>query len=123
MSTNSERVCMLIAEEAAGWFVANRAGLTARQRTTFAAWLKASPLHVQEYLAISVIARDMPEACRGLEGAPDVLAERARTGDDAPPVPRWLHVAWRPSAWASHTWQTAALAIAVVCIGIVGALA
>jgi transmembrane sensor len=123
MSANTERVHALIAEEAAGWFVANRAGLTGRERNTFAAWLKASPLHVQEYLAISVIARDLPEACRGSEASLEVLLDRARSGDGAALAPRRPHVLWRRSVLASHTWQTAALAIAVSGILIVGAIA
>jgi transmembrane sensor len=123
MSVNSERVRTLITGEAAGWFVANRAGLAARERNTFAAWLKASPLHVQEYLAISVIARDLPEACRGSEASLDALLDRARIADDAPPEPRWPPVLWRRSALASHGWPTAALAMALAGILIVGGLA
>jgi len=45
-----------IAQEAADWFVANRAGLTAQERQSFTAWLKASPVHIEEYLALSVMA-------------------------------------------------------------------
>ena len=85
MSVTSERVRALIAQEAADWFIANRAGLTARELNTFAAWLKASPVHVEEYLAMSVIARDLPEAREGSEVSLDVLVNRARLEEDNPP--------------------------------------
>jgi transmembrane sensor len=123
MSANSERVRTLIAQEAAGWFVANRGGLTGRERNTFAAWLRASPVHVEEYLAISVIARDLPEACRGSEASLDALLDRARIGDDVPPETRRPRLLWRRSPLASHAWRTVALAMAVSVILIVGGAA
>jgi transmembrane sensor len=121
MSANSERVRILIAEEAAGWFVANRVGLTGRERNTFAAWLKASPVHVEEYLAISVIARDLPEACRDSEASLDALLDRARNADETSPQFPWPRVLRKPNPLISHAWQ-GALAIAVSGILIVGAL-
>jgi ferric-dicitrate binding protein FerR (iron transport regulator) len=53
----------LIIQEAADWFVANRAGLAAAERRHFATWLRASPAHVQEYLGLAALARDLPAAC------------------------------------------------------------
>jgi ferric-dicitrate binding protein FerR (iron transport regulator) len=48
MSVNDERLRDLIAQQAADWFVANRAELSAREREDFTAWLQASPVHVEE---------------------------------------------------------------------------
>jgi len=48
--------------EAAEWYVANRAGLDATQRVTFARWLKFSPANVKEYLAIAALAGDLRAA-------------------------------------------------------------
>ena len=51
---------MSIAQEAAEWFIANREGTPdAVQRSTFAAWLKTSPQHVEEYLGIALLAQEV----------------------------------------------------------------
>jgi ferric-dicitrate binding protein FerR (iron transport regulator) len=63
MSATEDRVRELIAQQAADWLVAHRAGLSADERRSFAAWLKVSPVHVEEYLTLSVIASDLREAC------------------------------------------------------------
>ena len=76
MSANDERVRGLIAQEAADWFVANRAGLAARERDSFAVWIKTSPVHVEEYLALSVMARDLRAACEDPQGSIDELLAR-----------------------------------------------
>jgi ferric-dicitrate binding protein FerR (iron transport regulator) len=48
MSASEERVRDLITQQAADWFVANRAQLSAQERDAFSAWLRASPIHVEE---------------------------------------------------------------------------
>jgi ferric-dicitrate binding protein FerR (iron transport regulator) len=55
-----------VTQEAAEWYVANRAGLDATQRLRFTRWLKFSPANVREYLAIAAVVRD-------LRGAPWTL--------------------------------------------------
>jgi transmembrane sensor len=84
MSTNDERLRNLIAQQAADWFVANRAGPSAREREAFAAWLKASPLHVEEYLGVAAVARDLGDACAGLAESTDSLIAFAQAEDDEP---------------------------------------
>lgn len=54
------RSAAIVRQEAADWFVANEGGLDDAQRSQFAHWLKASPAHVREYLAIAQVARDLP---------------------------------------------------------------
>jgi len=44
-------------------------GSHAEERQSFAAWLRTSPMHVEEYLAHSVIARDLHKACEYSEEA------------------------------------------------------
>jgi transmembrane sensor len=61
----------LLAEEAADWFVANREGLDATQSAAFAAWLKASPRNIEEYLSITLIGREL----RTASGDPTVSFE------------------------------------------------
>ncbi len=49
-----------IAREAAHWFVLNRGeGVSARERTAFARWLKLSPLHVEEYLQTALLSLEL----------------------------------------------------------------
>ena len=81
--SNADRVRSLVTEEAADWFVANRAGLTAQERQAFAAWLKSSPLHVEEYLGIAATARDLHPACAYPEDSIDALIEQARNENDS----------------------------------------
>jgi transmembrane sensor len=55
----------LIAEQAAEWYLANRDGTPgAQQQQAFMRWLRASPMHVAEYLAIAGVARDIGDVAR-----------------------------------------------------------
>jgi transmembrane sensor len=106
----------LIAQRAADWFIANREGLTIEQRQSFTDWLKTSPVHVEEYLAVAVIARDLRRACAEPARSIDTLVASARSeqhstvaalrpagvSDDTP-------VAWRG-------WQLAAVALSVAVL-------
>ena len=84
-STRSESAVLkraLVAQEAADWFVANSDGLDAQRREEFARWLRESPVHVEEYLAIAHIDRDLPAASAD-PGVPlGELIERARAAED-----------------------------------------
>jgi transmembrane sensor len=63
MSGADEQVRLGIAQEAADWFVRNRAKVvSAQERAAFGLWLKSSPLHIEEYLKTAVIARDLHAA-------------------------------------------------------------
>lgn len=65
MRTRDERLHALIVEQAAEWYVANRDGVLAPpQRQDFMRWLRASPVHVAEYLAIAGMERDVGDAAR-----------------------------------------------------------
>ncbi len=60
MNSNEEKIRAAIAEQAGEWFVANDEGpLDARDSAALAAWLKTSPVHIEEFLGVSVIARDL----------------------------------------------------------------
>jgi len=123
MSATSERVRELITQEAADWFIANRAGLTANESHTFEAWLKTSPVHVEEYLALSVIARDLREACADPHTSIDALIARARTAEDTAPKPLWQRVTSRLIGKSSDRWQNAAVAMAGIAALSLGLLA
>ena len=63
MNSSEEQVRAAIAEQAGEWFVASDEGsLNARDSETLAAWLKTSPVHIEEFLGVSAIARDLKEA-------------------------------------------------------------
>jgi ferric-dicitrate binding protein FerR (iron transport regulator) len=121
MSGNQQRVRDLIAQEAADWFVANRASLAASERHNFAIWLKASPVHVEEYLLISVLARDLHVACAEPESSLESLLARARLENDARVESNWSRIVTCVRDFPSQRWQTAALtmtAIAVLSFGL-----
>jgi transmembrane sensor len=116
MNAKEDRVRSLIAKEAADWFVANRAGLAAKERQSFAAWLRASPVHVEEYLAVSVIAHDLRAACKEPQDSLDELLARARTEDDTPVQSLWGRVIAPVSGLSSRGWLTAAVAMAALAV-------
>jgi len=65
MPAQDESLRDLITDHAATWYVMHREGtLKDQQQKAFMNWLRASPLHVAEYLAIAGVARDMGEVAR-----------------------------------------------------------
>jgi transmembrane sensor len=122
MSVNDERVRNLIAQEAADWFVANRAGLTVKERQAFATWINASPVHVEEYLALSAIACDLREACEDSQDDLEGLVARARQDEVSPVQPLWQRLAERVRGAGSSLWPAPAFALAVFALLSVGLL-
>ena len=58
---SDEEIRAAIATQAGEWFIAHQAGpLNAEEGAAFLAWLKASPIHVREYLGVARIAHHMP---------------------------------------------------------------
>ena len=121
MTGNDERVRSLITQQAADWFIANRAGLSARERELFAGWLKASPVHVEEYLALSVLAHDLRQAGAGHAGSANELMARAWIEDHRSVEPFWPRFMAGIRELTSSRWQAAALtmaALAMVALGL-----
>lgn len=114
MSENDKQVRRLITQEAADWFIANRAGLTAKEHYTFATWLQASPVHVEEYLALSVVARDLRQACNDPRHSLDGLLARAGLEEDAPAQPFWTRLVAGFGSGGPHRWQTVAVTTAAL---------
>ncbi len=57
---SQDEVRMIVAKQAADWFVNNRSVTAEEQeRVTFMNWLRTSPLHVEEYLRIAAISREL----------------------------------------------------------------
>jgi transmembrane sensor len=118
MNTEEDRIRTLVAEEAADWFIANREGLAAGEIERFTTWLKASPMNVEEYLSVAVIARDLREACADPQSLDDLLA-RAGAEDDGAAESRAVGVGTfgRPSP--GHRWQFAAARVAALGVVVV----
>jgi transmembrane sensor len=82
MNTNDEKVRAAIAEEAGEWFVASQdGGLDAGEAEALAAWLKTSPVHIEEFLGVSSIARDLRALRTDAEYSIDAILVRARAED------------------------------------------
>jgi transmembrane sensor len=85
MTTNDEKIRAAIAERAGEWFVTNdEAPLDAKTAAALAEWLKASPAHIEEFLGVSAIARDLTETRSHPEFTQEAILARARAGNDAP---------------------------------------
>ena len=98
MNSNEEQVRAAIAEQAGEWLVENDAGpLHACDSAALAAWLKSSPVHIEEFLGVSAIARDLKAARTDPEYSLEAIVARARGEDDrlidavrGTPARRWL---------------------------------
>jgi transmembrane sensor len=118
MSVTNKQVRELITEQAADWFVANRAGLTERDRADFAAWLRASPAHVEEYLSIATLSRDLRAACDHPENSIEQIIARAQSGERIQPFYPHIDsaVGKPPTSW----WPRAAVTLAAMAVLSVG---
>jgi len=87
MISKDEQIRAAVADQAAEWFVANDDGpLEARESADLVAWLKASPVNVEEFLGVTVIARDLREAYAHADHSVEALLARARADDDVEPL-------------------------------------
>src|SRR3984893_1173499 len=117
MIPNEDKVRAAIAEQAGEWLVTNDDGpLEAQQSAALAAWLKASPVHVEEFLGVSVIARDLREARSDPEYSLETVLARARAEDDTPVQPLWRRVVTAVRELPSRGWLTAAATMAAVVV-------
>jgi transmembrane sensor len=113
MNSNEEKVRATIAEQAGEWFVANEEGpLDARDSAALAAWLKTSPVHIEEFLGVSAIARDLKAARTDPEYSLEAILARARAEDDTAVQPLWPRVIGAVRGTPSRRWLTAGVAIA-----------
>jgi transmembrane sensor len=123
MTSNDEKIRAAIAEQAGEWFVANDEGpLDARDSAALAAWLKTSPVHIEEFLAVSTIARDLKEARTDSEHSLEAILARARAADDTPVQPLWPRVIDAVRGGPSGRWVTAAVTMAACTVLSLGLL-
>jgi len=108
MISNEEQVRAAIAEQAGEWFVANDEGpLDAQDSAALAAWLKTSPVHIEEFLGVSTIARDLKEARTDSEYSLEAILARARAADDTRVQRLWPRVIAAARGRNSSRWRTA----------------
>ena len=117
MSSKDEQSRTAIVEQAAEWLVANdEKPLATRDSAALAAWLKASPVHVEEFLGVSVVARDLREATADAEYSVDTVIASARAEDSAPVQPLWPRLITPARSVSPRTWLTVAAATMAVIV-------
>jgi len=122
MNSNEEQIRAAIAAQAGEWFVTNdERPLDPQESAALVAWLKSSPAHVEEFLGVSVIARDLGKACDDPGFSVETLLETARADDDAPSPSFWSRVR-EALAVTSLGWQRVAATVAVIAVLAFGAL-
>lgn len=82
MNLNDEQIRAAIAEQAGNWLVANGEGLDAQDAEALTTWLKGSPVHIEEFLGVSSIARDLKDARTDPEYSIEAILARAQAQDD-----------------------------------------
>src|SRR5882762_10573711 len=123
MMSNDEKIRAAIAEQASEWFVANDEGpLDAHDSAALAAWLKTSPVHIEEFLAVSTIARNLKEARTDSESSLEAILARARAAHDTPVQPLWPRVIEAVRGKTSGRWVTAAVTMAACAVLSLGVL-
>lgn len=117
-----------ISEEAAQWLLASRAGLDEPSRVAFVNWLRHSPAHVAEYMAMVQLDQEMKEAAAHEPLATSTLVQEAADEPAVVPLrpghvakPRTAetrgHAGSRRRRWpwiATATAAAAAIAVAAV---------
>jgi transmembrane sensor len=120
MTSKDEQIRAAIAEQASEWFVANDdESLDTKNSAALVGWLKASPEHVEEFLGIAVIARDLREACADSEHSLDTLLAHAQADGDGS-RPFWLRAFAAATDFSVRRWQIAAVTMAA--LGVAGLL-
>jgi transmembrane sensor len=123
MTSNEEKIRAAIAEQAGEWFVANHEEpLSETDAAALAAWLKGSPVHVEEFLGVSVIARDLKEARTDPEFSLDAVLARARAAEEPIVQPLWPRVIDAVRDRTSGRWLTAAVTMAACALLSLGLL-
>jgi transmembrane sensor len=120
MSPSDAQIRSAITQVAADWYAAHRSGpLAEADRAAFLAWLKASPIHIEEYLGVAALERTLGEAIDDPSLSVDALVEMARR-DPAGDVldlarPQFRHEPTRERPPRVHWRGIAAAASACAC--------
>jgi transmembrane sensor len=83
MNIPDEQVARALAEQAQNWYANNRdRNLSLEQRREFLAWLRMSPTHVREYLAIAQVGSDLRGAVHLVKESAEELIAAANSESD-----------------------------------------
>jgi transmembrane sensor len=114
MNSNDKRIRAAIAEQAGEWFVANEEGpMDARDSAALTAWFMTSPVHIEEFLGVSVVARDLKEARTDPEYSLEAILARAGAEEGRPVQRLWPRVIEAVRETPSGRWFPAAAAMTV----------
>lgn len=118
MVVSDQKMRDLISTEAAEWLIANHEGLDLDRRREFAAWLKKSPGHIEEYLALSALAKCLPAACELTGDSPQACV--ARAVEDVGPKVHTLRVESRETdnAVPRHRWSLVGMAASICALSV-----
>jgi len=121
MTQSEEQIRAAVAQQAGEWFVANQAGtLEHEDRAAFFAWLKASPIHVEEYLGVALIARDLRVATDDPRFQLETVLEAARAKESgnvvAIDLPRSVRTPATKQSRVPRAWTLVATAAAAALV-------
>ena len=115
MNSDDKRIRAAIAEQAGEWFVANEEGpMDARDSAALAAWFSTSPVHIEEFLGVSVVARDLKDARTDPEYSLEAILARAGAEGGGPVQRLWPRVIEAVRETPSERWFPAVAAMIVV---------
>jgi transmembrane sensor len=117
MNFEDKRKRAAITQEAGEWFVADDEGpLGARDSAALTEWLMTSPAHIEEFLGVSVVARDLKSAATHPEYSLEAILARARAEEGRPAERLWPRVIEAVRETSSGSWFLAAAAMSAVLI-------
>jgi transmembrane sensor len=119
VTPTDEAIHMAIAQQAGEWFIANQTGpLSDEDGAAFFAWLKASPIHVREYLGVARIAHHLP-AVVGQSHVPlEAFLAEQRVDDDTVVALESFASGRSATAKRPMTWQAWPIAASLVALAI-----
>jgi transmembrane sensor len=113
MNFSEGQVRAAIAEQAAEWFVENdERPLDPGDSEVLAAWLKISPVHIEEFLGVSTIARDLCEARTDPDYSLEAILARARAEGESSVQVLGSRDSLAVRARSSRPWLAGAVAMA-----------
>ena len=123
MNSNDERIRAAIAEQAGEWFVAgDEAPLSAEDSAFLAAWLKDSPVHIEDFLGVSVIACELREAVADPTYSIDAMVALAQSEDHSPIPMRGPRIIASVRRVAPRRWLAAGVGLAACVVLSLGVL-
>ena len=108
MMASERSIRFAVTQIAADWLLAHRAGsLTQAERQAFLDWLKASPIHLEEYLGVAALERGLPEAAKDpVVSIADLvaMADEHRKSRIVELMPRSLSIRFKPTRTTRRFW-------------------